>query len=968
MKMEQGSLYLTSMGFTYDLFHPEDHAKIYELRHEDPARRNRDVKVRKHAVHLQFLNTVSAPVFKEDQPRPYYYNYFLGNDPSKWVTGIRPVNKVTYQDVLPGVNLEFIAGNQAKYQWVLNDPSPAILRNIKMQVSGHDSLTIDDGHLVIHTTVGVIREDAPVAYQLINGKQVEIDAYFYIEGDIIGIRLKDESQVVWGHPLVLDPKLIFSTYSGSIGDNFGYTATYDSRGNLYAGGIVDFQGPYPATSGAYMTTWQGGVGRSPVNLACDISISKYDSAGKNLLWATYIGGQDDEYPHSLVVDNNDDLLILGTTHSNNYPTSDSAFDKSYNGMFDIVVTKFSEDGLKLLGSTYVGGTSDDGLVDASSPLKHNYADNFRGDIITDDSLNIFIASSTNSNNMPTATPNQGSLKGVKDAFLMQLNPNLSDMLWGTYFGGSGRDASYSIKLDEDNIYVAGGTTSDDLQTSDTAIQKQKEGGVDGFICRFDKTNKTLKDLTYYGTSSYDQIYFIDIDNEGFVYATGQTEGAISKSSGVYGSDNKGQFIFKVDTALSQLFWQTTFGNTDQQINLAPSAFMVDFCQHIYFSGWGSDISNFLPHPGSTTGMEVTSDAEQSTTDDNDFYILVLDKDATSLLYATYFGGDSTADHVDGGTSRFDKQGVIYQSVCSSCPGYGSIAVNNTEINDFPVTPDAAFTYNSSVRCSNASFKIDLQIESAVVADFIARPNIGCGPINVKFTNRSLLGDSLIWDFGDGSFSSDTNPEHLYNDPGIYIVTLTIIDSNTCNISDIIEKFVIVIDQGNADFELDYKSCTNELTITNKSEGAVTYLWDFGDDSTSTDETPEHEYLEEGTYTIRLVVNPESLCADTFTQVVDVSFVSQGPFKLYNVFTPNNDQKNDCFRFDGLDQVCDGIEWEVYNRWGELLFETTDPEACWNGNLPDGTPLPEGTYFWILDLDPESHSADDLISGTVDLLR
>ncbi len=124
------------------------------------------------------------------------------------------------------------------------------------------------------------------------------------------------------------------------------------------------------------------------------------------------------------------------------------------------------------------------------------------------------------------------------------------------------------------------------------------------------------------------------------------------------------------------------------------------------------------HNGSTTGLPITGNAVQSATDGNDFYLIVLGKNAVNLLYATYFGGNASDDHVDGGTSRFDKNGVIYQSVCSSCPG-GS---------DFPTTPNAYAQTNVSPRCSNASFKLDFQISNAVSSYFNANPSLGCAPL------------------------------------------------------------------------------------------------------------------------------------------------------------------------------------------------------------------------------------------------
>lgn len=957
-----GEVFLNSDGITYQLYHPDDYNRLHVLRHDQPTKQITGLP-RKHVVKLKFLQMEYAPRITETQRLKHYYNYYLGSDKDKWASKVHPATEVLYKNVYQGIDLRVNTQSGLKYEWVMEEASHELVQQIQCEIQGADSLAIIDKKLYIYTSTGTIIEDAPIAYQEIGYNRSVVDCNYNVNNNILSYELN--SDLMPGARLIIDPKLIFSTYSGSLGDNFGYTATYDSRGSLYAGGIVDnLSGEYPVTTGAYDTTWNGGIGREPVYLACDISISKYDSAGNNLLWASYLGGSDDEYPHSLVVDRNDDLILYGTTYSANYPFTKSALDTTHAGGTDIIISKLSSDGTTLMASTFVGGSGDDGLVRANSALQHNYADNFRGDVIPDDDLHIFVASSTSSSNILTENAFQSTLQGPQDAFLFELNQDLSEMIWGTYLGGSGLDAAYSIKLDQfNNICIGGGSASDELPTTDSVFQKDRSASVDGYIGVIDKTSKQIKYLSYYGTNSYDQIYFIDIDNKGSIYATGQTEGSITKTSGTYGDDNRGQFIFKIDTALRNMEWQTTFGNTDNQINLAPSAFLVDVCEHIYFSGWGS--ATGPRNPGSTEGMPITPDAEQSTTDNNDFYIIVLDKNATGLLYATFFGGDETEDHVDGGTSRFDKRGVIYQSVCSSCPGPGEGGM----ISDFPTSPNAFSTTNPSIRCSNASFKIDLQIKTAVVADFVAEPTIGCAPFEVSFTNKSVLGDEWLWDFGDGVTSTVIDPKHTYSEPGLYEVTLTVIDSNTCNISDVYRRNILVIDQGKAIFDVKYDRCSDELIIDNRSERAYSYAWDFGDGTTSTDENPEHFYDEDGFYTIKLLINEDSYCSDTISSTIKIEKLGDQDFKLYNVFTPNNDDLNDCFRFDGLETFCEGIEWKVYNRWGELVFQTTDPNACWDGTLPNSeVPLPESEYFYILNLNPEKLSSKNLISGTITLIR
>ena len=959
-----GSLLLESDALHYLLINPEDYTRISEWQHDNPTSVSEE-SPRRHSVRMRFLGMEYAPHLQSVYAQKHYYNYYLGNDQTKWVSKVHPSAQVNYKNVYPGVDLEIVGQRGLKYQWVIQHPTQEKLATIQVSVEGAETVTLKNGTVIIQTPAVNITDNQLFVYQKIGDALVELNARYTLTDSILGYEVL--SPIDPNYPLIVDPELIFSTYSGSTADNFGFTATYDSKANLYAGGIAQeissLNQSYPVTSGAFDTDYNGGIGQEPAGLPCDITISKYDSAGTTLLWATYLGGRESEYPHSLVVDRNDDLVILGTTRSGNFPVDSLGYDTSLAGGIDIFVTKLSSDGTSLLGSTFIGGSQNDGL-NQNPNLKSMYADDFRGDIITDDDNRIFVATTTLSPDLPTINASQSS-KGVGyDGYLFELSSDIHTLNWATYLGGDGSDAFYSIKLDQrDNIYIGGGTNSTDLPATDTAIGPSNHGGTDGVLAIFSKKTKVLKRLTYWGTEEYDQIYFIDRDVEGRIYATGQTSGAITKTTGVYGESNKGQFIFRIDTLLQNQDFVTTFGNTNETPNLAPSAFLVDVCGHIYFSGWGSTKSQL--NSGSTNNLETTADAVQKETDNNDFYILVLGRDAQDILYATYFGGDSTADHVDGGTSRFDKRGVMYQSVCSSCPAADDDATRTREISDFPTTPGAAFETNPSVRCSNASFKIDLQIRSAVISDFVAAPTIGCSPLGVQFTSQSVLGDSFLWDFGDGDTSTLLHPFHTFLEAGTYTVTLTVIDSATCNVLSTYQREIEVIAQATAAFDVSFNACENKVSIANTSTNGFQFLWDFDDGITSTARNPEYDFETVGTYDIVLYVNPGTLCEDSITKQVEVLEDATPSIKLYNVFTPNGDGVNDCFKFDVKNRECTDYKLQIFNRWGERLFETLDSRICWDGILPDDKHLaPEGTYFYIVYLGKNSEP----ISGIVELMK
>lgn len=970
-RLPNGYLYLEQNGLTYLFENGEDMSALMHEIHEHqimgPFPR---ITVRGHSVKVRFENSLKAEV-SGDQQLLYYYNYFTGADPKKWQSNVHLYRRVIYREVYPGVSLVFYTDEKGslKYDWIVS--ASGRHDHIDLSFEGADSLFVRHDSLFIETSCGNIIETPPVIY--VEAGASAPPCSFQLNENHLTYRIPEQLPNLQDTgSFVIDPALIFSTYSGSRGDNFGFTATYDSKGNLYAGGITNgAQGKYPVTAGAVQTDYGGGgIGLPAAGLPCDITISKYDSAGTKLLWATYVGGENNEYPHSLVVNQDDDLYIFGTTYSDDYPTSEDGYDRTFNGIADIIVTKISEDGTTLLGSTYVGGSSHDGL-NSSGSLRYNYADDFRGDILPDENKDVFIASCTRSTDFPLVKAIDSTMD-IYEGVILQLNSDLSKLKWSTFLGGNGPDALYSVKVDLDStVYVCGGTTSTDLPASDNAIHKDLLGNVDGYLAAIDRRNYTLKELTYWGTTSYDQVYFIDLNQEGSVFVAGQTTGNIKPSSStIYGEPNKGQFIAKLDTSLANVEWQTSFGVRDNRIDISPSAFLVDNCEHIYMSGWGSNVDPNA-HPGSTNGLETSANAVQKTTDNNDFYLLVLDKDAQGLLYATYFGGDSSDDHVDGGTSRFDKKGVVYQSVCSSCPE-GS----DPGRQDFPVTPNAAFTENFSPRCSNASFKIDLQIKSDVDAYFVPNPIIGCQPVTVDFDNRSDIAQKFYWDFGDGSMDSSTlHPTHTYNTPGVYEVTLTVIDSNTCNISDVFKRRIEVVGKTPASFEYTLDPCTFKAEFEATSK-AFTYLWDLGNGDMRSQKKFDYTFQPGSTNPVTLYVDLGTLCADSITKVITIEDGASRDIFIPNIFTPNNDGFNDEYCIDGYLDGCDEIELTIFNRWGERVFKTTEIGKCWDGRV-DGkqTEHPSGTYFYILEVTEGKFSLDSSIpprsykrSGTVTLLH
>lgn len=974
--LPNGALFLEQNGFTYNFIELDTalhaHAHPHHL-----VRRQKTVN--QHAIRVNILGAAKDVRSQASYPYSHYTNYFLGNDKNKWAGGVKSYALVTYQNLYPGINMEWFGrGNEMKYQFVLSPGANP--DQIALQFKGAEALSIINNELFINTSFHYFKESAPYAYQLINGEKVEVDCRFVLKGNVLSYALGTYNKA---YELIIDPVLIFSTYSGSTADNFGFTATYDNKGNFYSGGTVRTEGSsgrrFPATTGAYQTVEGGGNGGlTPINAGfpCDIGISKFDSSGSSLIWATYLGGRQDEFPHSLIVDDNEELIVLGTTFSANFPVSSAGFDTTFNGRSDIFITRFSADGSSLVGGTFLGGSEQDGLVDQgptqvpnTAKLVYNYADNFRGDVnIHPITKHIYIASVTLSANIPTtANALSTALSGDSDGLIAVFDAQLSNLEYCSYIGGDRDDALYSLKFNNaGDIFVAGGTTSSNLPTTTGALFPTYGGGrADGFFFRLAYPDYSLKHLSYIGTAAYDQTYFCDLDRKGQLYLFGQTTGNMLMTPNVYGQPGTGLFITILDSGLTAIKHQTTFGTRPRDPNISPSAFVVDLCDRIYISGWGSVIWEGVYHSGTTQGLPVSPNAIRTTTDNHDFYLAAFDRNLQSLLYATYFGGTQTDDHVDGGTSRFDKNGVVYQSICGSCPG---ARTGGAQVSDIPTTPNAVFPSNDSYRCSNTSIKIDFQLKTAVIADFIPSPVIGCVPMQVNFQNRSTNGKTFYWNFGNGQMdSSNLNPSMVYEDPGDYFITLVVIDSNTCNVSDTIRKLIKVLDRSEANFEYEIDLCDASAQFRNTSDNAISYLWRFGDGDSATTRDAKKKFTRSGSHQITLITNPGTRCADTISQSISIDVDNREPLFIPNIITPNQDSLNNCFRIKGL-LSCDEVKIEIFNRYAQKVFESTDLNFCWDGtNQANGQALASGVYYTVIDHKPYGEEAITY-KGTITLIR
>ncbi|MGK7921907.1 MAG: SBBP repeat-containing protein, partial [Trichodesmium sp.] len=316
-----------------------------------------------------------------------------------------------------------------------------------------------------------------------------------------------------------DGTLIYATYIGGSGEDFGTDIAVDITGDIYVTGntnSVDFP-----TVNAGQNTYGGG------EFSGDAFVVKLSNDGSNILYSTYLGGQDNDFSSAIAVDNNGDVYITGDTGAvlrfpiqpipgvGNFPTTENALQNTLISEFnrDAFVSKISTDGSQLIYSTLLGGNDTE----------------ISQDITVDNNGNAYITGETRSLDFPTINAVQNTIGGDADVFISQLNSNGSDLIFSTYYGGVDGDIGNGIAIDDfGNIYVAGNSGSQIIGgdavvppvgefPTFNALQDTFGGGEsDGILIKIN-SDRDLEYATYLGTVDFDSIESIDIDAQGNSY-------------------------------------------------------------------------------------------------------------------------------------------------------------------------------------------------------------------------------------------------------------------------------------------------------------------------------------------------------------------------------------------------------------------------------------------------------------------
>ncbi len=636
-----------SRGSGYAVYVTESGA-VLELRQ---PRSSRTRPLAPAILRMRLVSGASEPGMSAVDEQPGKSNYFIGNDPAKWRTAVPHFARVSAHEVYPGVDLVY-HGNQGQLEYDFEVSPGASVRTIRLALSGAQAMRVDgQGNLILRVDGGDVVFRAPVAYQETEGARRIVPSRYVLKKNQVGFRVGSYDR---SRPLVIDPTLACSTYiGGSSIDGANAIAVAPDDTAFITGGT--FSSDFPVVHPIL-----------PFGGDEDAFVAKISSDGSTLLYATYLGGTNQDYGSGIAVDTFGDAYVTGSTDSPNFPStplvfqplcgSDGKCGASYNVNGDIVfngfVAELNPAGSGLAYSSFIGG----------------YQETEGNAIAVDSAHNAYVTGEIGPDIIPTQNGPayyfvvnggfQSANGGAGDAFIVKVDATASDALYSSYIGGADEDLGLGIAADAtENAYITGLTYSGQTDVppfpiTSGALQSTYGGGGDAFLMKVNTTATGSASLVYssfIGGSELDQGNGIAVDSSDNAYITGTTTSIASTlgftvPAGAYqpncALDSLGEcegdvFIAKLNPALSgaaSLLYFTYLGGAGGD---AGYGIALDPSDNVYVTG--STVSSNFP---------VTSGVFQSQYGGGDAdafaaKLTLAGKGSADLVYSSYLGGTNT---------------------------------------------------------------------------------------------------------------------------------------------------------------------------------------------------------------------------------------------------------------------------------------------------------------------------------------
>ena len=564
-------------GFSYDLYrisNVEHRMSNIEVSRSAMDDRHPDsTLITFHRIDIDLQNSNPNPVIETSVPAADYLNFYTTGTPTGGVTGVKSFGTITYKNVYPGIDLQFITGNDRLFEYNFIVRPGGDIDAIRLKVAGPEKIKHNKDGIHLKTSLGLVEETIPLCYYSLNNSQVPVKGRFRKISDQVYGFLVDQP-IPAGAVLLIDPVPTrkWGTYYGGdyTTETFYTPCTTDGAGNvIVAGGTTS--GYNIATAGAYLQTLQGNE---------DAFLVKFSPDGQRL-WATYYGGSNNDWATCCIADRDDNIIFGGCTGSSNNIASPGAYQNVLRALSDGMLVKFTPGGQRLWG-TYYGGHETFPQTEEITSCS------------VDTNRNIYFAGYTNASDFISSPgAHQPNIGGSRDDFLVKFTAD-GQRSWGTYYGGTNSDQDASCSTSKSGfVYLSGNTASPNNIATPGSYLPTLPGIQSSFLATFNPDGQRLWG-TYYGSFSW--IHGCVADTGSSVYIFGFTGDATGISTpGVFQENlnlTDNGFLTKFSSTGNRL-WGTYYGAFHTEITCAS----IDDSGHVFVAGWVNSQNTVIASPG-----------------------------------------------------------------------------------------------------------------------------------------------------------------------------------------------------------------------------------------------------------------------------------------------------------------------------------------------------------------------------------
>lgn len=650
------TVWVTTSGIVYDHYRPARNSPQETTLTEG------------HVIKMEFLGSTAVSI-EGRQPTETSFN-FLSSTGS--FAHVAAYDSVVIKSLYDGIDLVLYFDNGLfRYDFIL--APGASPEHITFRYTGAYPSAVhllSPGELALDLSTGEIRHGKLFAFQPGASASQPVNCRFTSRQDgTFGFAL---GQYDSRRPLVIDP-LVYAAYLGGTLTDIPQDITTDAVGNIYITGYT-LSDNYPTTAGVY---------QKDIRDSSDIFVTKITASGTRILYSTYLGGSRDDVSTSLAVTPDGEVFVTGRTRSSDFPTTADALDTNgYNGYTDIFLSRLSAKGDELLYSTLIGGNKDD--VANAIVIKRGL---------------LYLTGETSSDSTfpVTSSAQQNKRASAQDAFVMILNNRGDSLCYSAYFGGNGVDIARALAVQNDGtIYIAGRTSSTDLPVTAKAVKKElsiQAEAFDGFITAFHPVTRTIYYCSYFGGIGNDeQIEALAINSSDDIIIGGWTNSPdlpITPSAfnptptGFLQHDG---FVAAIRPDSSNPIFASYLGGADKTstkiFDLALDGNDNIFCTGTTFS------KNF---PTTPDAFDISYELPSN----GDAFLTCINRDASEILYSSYFGG-----------SQLD----IGQAVATST--YRTVVITGqTRSPDISFEPRLGYPFSGEIDGFVAKFTVGLSLRA-----------------------------------------------------------------------------------------------------------------------------------------------------------------------------------------------------------------------------------------------------------------